>query len=197
MVDFFFMLSGFIMSHVYGSLFANTVTQPGIRQFVLARFARVYPLHFVMLLYTVVMFSVSAELNIPTTPLMQIENSTYSIFTNLLLLHSMNLHTWLLPAEFSFLRAHASDYAINVAYQFGFLRCLFGFYLGMITYQLFNIKRSSSFLGNGYVMSTAALLLFTSMHFAFPDTGSTQGAGPGLNWLKRNSLSCRNTRNFS
>ena len=214
------------MSHVYGSLFANSATQTGIRKFVLARFARVYPLHFVMLLYTVFLFSVSAKLNIPTIPLMQIENNTYSIFTNLLLLHSMNLHTWFtwvhsswsistewwvymifpflvkpffrlkmggravvtlicllgyvaimlwivpvvpLPAEFSFLRAHASDHTINVAYQFGFLRCLFGFCLGMITYQLYNIKWSSSFLGNGYVMVSATLLLFTSMHFAFPD----------------------------
>lgn len=51
-VDFFFILSGFILSHVYGSTMTSA-TAPrggGVRHFYLARFARIYPLHFFTLL---------------------------------------------------------------------------------------------------------------------------------------------------
>lgn len=46
-VDFFFVLSGFIMSYVYHGHFNRKVTSANFRHFVGARFARVYPLHFV------------------------------------------------------------------------------------------------------------------------------------------------------
>ena len=45
MVDFFFILSGFIMFHVYGDWFRDSVSWKKFRKFTLARFARVYPLH--------------------------------------------------------------------------------------------------------------------------------------------------------
>ena len=83
MVDFFFVLSGFIMCHVYGELFSEKVTMPAFKKFTIARFARVYPLHFVTLLYTIILFSVTAKLGIPKVPVLQIENSGYSIFTKL------------------------------------------------------------------------------------------------------------------
>lgn len=226
MVDFFFILSGFIMSHVYGDLFVNSATQSGFKKFAFARFARVYPLHLSMLIYTIVLFTVSARLNIPTMPIMQIDNNSYSIFTNLLLLHSMNFHDWFtwvhsswsistewwvymifpflvkpffrlnttgkivaalscllgyvvimlfivpiapIPREFAFLKSHASGNSLNVSYQFGFLRCLFGFGLGMVTYQLYRARWNRSVLGNGYVMAAATIFLFISMHFALPD----------------------------
>jgi peptidoglycan/LPS O-acetylase OafA/YrhL len=52
MVDFFFILSSFVMCHVYGRWFQDSVRWPDFRQFTLARFARVYPLHVAMLLLT-------------------------------------------------------------------------------------------------------------------------------------------------
>ena len=214
------------MSHVYGDLFVNAPTQPGFKKFAFARFARVYPLHLSMLLYTVLLFSVSAKLNIPSMPIMQIDNNTYSILTNIFLLHSMNFHDWFtwvhsswsistewwvymifpflvkpffrlktagkiivtlscllgyvvimlfiapiasLPQEFAFLKSHGSNNSINVSYQFGFLRCLFGFGLGMVTYQLYRVNWNKAVLGNGYVMAAATILLFISMHLALPD----------------------------
>jgi peptidoglycan/LPS O-acetylase OafA/YrhL len=48
-VDLFFVLSGFIMMHVHGDEFA-TVTFARARRFVALRFARIYPVHFVVLL---------------------------------------------------------------------------------------------------------------------------------------------------
>ncbi len=51
-VDFFFMLSGFILSHVYGATMTGTAVAraPAIQRFYLARFARIYPLHLATLL---------------------------------------------------------------------------------------------------------------------------------------------------
>jgi len=50
-VDFFFVLSGFILTHVYGEIFAGGVKRPAFWKYLRARFARVYPLHFFTLLW--------------------------------------------------------------------------------------------------------------------------------------------------
>jgi peptidoglycan/LPS O-acetylase OafA/YrhL len=49
-VDLFFMLSGFIISHVYHRMFAHKVTGRHYRDFLKARMARIYPLHLTVLL---------------------------------------------------------------------------------------------------------------------------------------------------
>lgn len=45
-VDFFFILSGFILTHVYQKQFNITVAQKGYQTFLISRLARLYPLHF-------------------------------------------------------------------------------------------------------------------------------------------------------
>lgn len=226
MVDFFFVLSGFIMCHVYGELFSGKVTMPAFKKFTIARFARVYPLHLITLLYTIILFSVTAKLGIPKVPVLQVENSGYSIITNLLLLQSMNLHHWFswvhaswsistewwaymvfpflvkpfsklssagkialtfvcfggylfitfiiipivpFPAEIPFVKPDPASLSVNVAYQFGFIRCLCGFVLGMMMYQGFKEGWGKKILANGYVFLVAAAGLFLSMHFGLPD----------------------------
>ncbi len=47
-VDMFFMLSGFVMTHVYHRSFAESITRH-YRSFLVARVARLYPLHVLML----------------------------------------------------------------------------------------------------------------------------------------------------
>lgn len=49
-VEFFFCLSGFILTHVYGKRLAQIFTRKGYAQFLKARLARLYPLHLFMLL---------------------------------------------------------------------------------------------------------------------------------------------------
>ena len=226
MVDFFFVLSGFIMCHVYGDLFSGEVTMPAFKKFTIARFARVYPLHFITLLYTVILFYVSAKLSIPKVPVLQVENSGYTIVTNLLLLQSMNLHHWFswvhaswsistewwaymvfpflvkpfsklssagkiavtflcfggylfitfiiipivpFPAEIPFVKIDPNSLSVNVGYQFGFIRCLCGFVLGMMMYQGFKTDWGKKILANGYVFLLAVFGLFISMHFGLPD----------------------------
>jgi peptidoglycan/LPS O-acetylase OafA/YrhL len=48
-VDMFFMLSGFVMTHVYHRAFSESVTRH-YRSFIVARIARIYPLHVLILL---------------------------------------------------------------------------------------------------------------------------------------------------
>lgn len=45
MVDLFFVLSGFILVHVYASTFEEKITFKNYFKFIKARFARIYPLH--------------------------------------------------------------------------------------------------------------------------------------------------------
>lgn len=53
LVDFFFILSGFIMVYVYGSGFAERVSRASFGRYMAARFARIYPLHLFTLLWVV------------------------------------------------------------------------------------------------------------------------------------------------
>jgi peptidoglycan/LPS O-acetylase OafA/YrhL len=48
-VDFFFMLSGFVIAHSYGQRFVAGVSWRDLGDYLTARFARIYPLHLVML----------------------------------------------------------------------------------------------------------------------------------------------------
>ena len=94
MVDLFFIMSGFIMLHVYGSKFTASISKPDFFKFIGARFARVYPLHFFTLLLWVAIFY---GLHQPESPV----NNPYAIPTHLLLLHSFGIHsifTWNVPS---------------------------------------------------------------------------------------------------
>jgi peptidoglycan/LPS O-acetylase OafA/YrhL len=55
MVDFFFILSGFIMVHVYGGVFSGPWSAGDFWRFLRARFARIYPLHLFSLLLLLVL----------------------------------------------------------------------------------------------------------------------------------------------
>jgi peptidoglycan/LPS O-acetylase OafA/YrhL len=226
MVDFFFILSGFIMLHVYGKAFSEKVTTAEFKRFTIARFARVYPLHFTTLVYTILLWSVSAAVGIPSVPILQTENSLFSIVTNLFLLQAMNLHQWFnwnhaawsistewwmymifpflvypfsrlgywgkagvalacflgyvgitlyilplvtVPDSIAFLRNAPLKPVINVGYQFGFLRCFFGFVIGMMMYQGYLQSWGKSWLSNGYAILGLTLGLVVGMHFGIPD----------------------------
>lgn len=226
MVDFFFILSGFIMFYVYGNMFATNVTKESFKKFTIARFARVYPLHFFTLCCCILLFFITDKLGIPKVPVLQIENDSFSILTNFLLLHSMNLHHWFswnhaswsisvewwaymlfpflvapisrihagskaliaalcfvgylvitfyiiplvtVPEEIAFAKPDPSQLSINVGYQYGYIRCLCGFILGMMVYQAYQAKWLSTLLSNGYVLLGLTLLAFISMHFNLPD----------------------------
>jgi len=104
-VDFFLVLSGFIMSHAYGKRFADGVSQVDFKKFMFARFTRIYPLHlFILSLfigYELVKFGAhirgGQSGGSPFTGI----TGTYPLVTNLFLAHSLNLHnylTWNIPS---------------------------------------------------------------------------------------------------
>ena len=66
-VDFFFILSGFILFYVYGKDFHAGVGRSAYWKYMGARFARVYPLHFVTLIWcsiaTIVIISLASGLD--------------------------------------------------------------------------------------------------------------------------------------
>lgn len=62
-VDIFFVLSGFILSHVYQSKFDRR----GARAYAVARFSRIYPLHLVTILLMLGAYSVAHHLGVKPT----------------------------------------------------------------------------------------------------------------------------------
>lgn len=53
-VDFFFVLSGFILCYVYADSFKDSISAGSYWKYLKARFARVYPLHFVTLIWCLI-----------------------------------------------------------------------------------------------------------------------------------------------
>ncbi|MGZ7063763.1 MAG: acyltransferase family protein [Candidatus Angelobacter sp.] len=119
-VDFFFVLSGFVMTHAYGRVFVASVSMRDYKKFMLARFARVYPLHIVVLLVYVAL----AAAGVKQTE----ENPNWSVTANVLLVHAMgffsrptwNQPSWSISVEwwtyivFPFAAAFAHRYARKI-----------------------------------------------------------------------------------
>ena len=103
-VDMFFALSGFVLCHAYGSRLNHGAD--GLR-FLKARFARLWPLHMVMLVLFVgieiskiVFMRADGSMALDSQPFGQ-GHSLYEVITNILFLQSFHLHpgmSWNGPA---------------------------------------------------------------------------------------------------
>jgi peptidoglycan/LPS O-acetylase OafA/YrhL len=93
-VDLFFMLSGFIMMHVYGRFFSDGIKLQHLKEFFRARFARIYPLHLFSFLSVVVLYFWYRTFN-EMNAMDVFTFNMKAIPTNLLLLHSMGFHSYL------------------------------------------------------------------------------------------------------
>src|SRR5258708_40084565 len=63
MVDLFFIMSGFIICHVYQQSFQAGLTAGSFRRFIVARFARIYPLHLFTLLFLIILIAATKNWN--------------------------------------------------------------------------------------------------------------------------------------
>ena len=200
-VDFFFILSGFILSYVYSDTFTISVSKSKYWKYIGARFARIYPLHLFTLIWsllcTLLIRYYAAEMD-PFYAALYNPEATPSA---LLLIQSLGLYrtpplntpSWSLSTEwwsymifpllvplFSRLKGRGKVITLlliiglyliikfvlgpiaqpfpngtptlNVTADFGILRCIAGFVLGMLLFELYKIKfafkllkRSSSF----------------------------------------------------
>jgi peptidoglycan/LPS O-acetylase OafA/YrhL len=183
-VDFFFVLSGFVLLHAYRSRL-HDATQ--LKPFILSRFGRIYPLHIAIVLLFVAFecarLAASARGGVFTMarrPFTE-EASPWAIVTNVFLVQglgvnrglTLNLPSWSISAEFwtylifaavclgTGMRTKAvavaaallacggaavvavfSHYYIDTSYDFGLFRCLYGFFIGVLTYMAFKAMQS-------------------------------------------------------
>ncbi len=90
-VDFFSILSGFILTHVYATIFVNDINSFSYRSFLFSRFARLYPLHlFILLLFMSIEL---LKLIIPDDHPFIGNKSLVGLISNVLLLQATDLTT--------------------------------------------------------------------------------------------------------
>jgi peptidoglycan/LPS O-acetylase OafA/YrhL len=218
-VDFFFVLSGFVLAHVYGTGFQDKVTWQSYRRYLGARFARVYPLHLVTLLIAA---GLAMAIHAKALVMMDYFKELHGLHTvpaSLLLMQSLHLFeaaplntpSWSLTTEwwvyvlFPFLvkpffkltgmgrtvilagtaalfvglmyyvAPHFGNRfmvppgalgpkTINMTADFGYLRCLAGFLLGMLTYEGYRNQWGERLLKRGLVFIVCFGSILAAMH---------------------------------
>ena len=190
-VDFFFVLSGFVITHSYWTRLNDAAS---LQDFTVRRFARVWPLHAFLLAIFVgvegLRFAFLEQSGIALqTPPFSPPNDVLSIWTNLFLLHAMgfsdhtswNYPSWSIGAEFwtylifglvfvyalnSKPRYHPaianlatvmiiiasavtlflfSKHGMDATFDYGLVRCVYGFFMGHLTYRLWQATRNMNF----------------------------------------------------
>ena len=221
-VDFFFLLSGFIMMHVYSQSFGKSIKE-NFKKFMRSRFARIYPLHLFSFL-CMVAFYFWYRANFTLYP----DDYTYTfnmkaILTNILLVHSMDFHNnlswnsaswsisveWWMYVVFPFLLIPfrkitdwkkififlsiiagylfiiyylhplstttngtfdpATKNTLDVTYDYGFVRCFFGFLFGMLLYELYRVGWGRRYLNKNTVWILTVSAVIAVMAIPMPD----------------------------
>lgn len=218
MVDLFFIMSGFIMLHVYGESFSISVNIKKFSAFIKARFSRLYPLHLFTLLTAIILFYSSSVTVDPITARVCNPNA---IITNLLMLHSCGLHdiftwnvpSWSISAEwwaymvFPFLALLVSKnkkvgifviglmaiviyylivfvlprtnafvptipnliHDLDLTFDYGYLRGLAGFMMGMLVYIGFQNKMLNRIFSKDILGLCCIIVLIVLMHYGMND----------------------------
>ncbi len=171
-VDFFFVLSGFVIATNYQARLASGF---GIQKFMLLRFGRLYPLYFVIL----VCFFIAELLFEGPAAFASPQKSFDTVLANILLLQSFHIFSfdtwnwpgWSIATEFwtcllfavivtmwpqrliailaglsiisLYIIATLTTTGINVTYNFGMLRSILGFSTGVFVFDIW--KKTSSF----------------------------------------------------
>ncbi|WP_063200360.1 acyltransferase [Bradyrhizobium sp. AT1] len=184
-VDFFFVLSGFVIAANYRSRLAEGF---GIGRFLILRLGRIYPLHLVTLLLFIPIDAAKDGIG---------PNLLQAIVTNLLLLQGLgvnpqnwlNFASWSISAEFAvyvifaavvsrigpaiwpwllpimagpIVLATISPDGMNATYDYGLVRCLYGFALGVLSFDLrerFPPLRTRLTTSGETLLETASFLL--------------------------------------
>lgn len=168
-VDFFFVLSGFVIAWNYSDRLGDWA---GVRKFLILRLGRVYPLHLFMLLCFVAWETLRLLAHNEGT--FTGPNSPSAVISNLLLIQSMGLHdsltwngpSWSISTEMwtyvvfalisawlgmrnwillatalvaPVLLASLSKSGMDTTFDWGFVRCLFGFALGVACCRIYEL----------------------------------------------------------
>jgi hypothetical protein len=202
-VDFFFVLSGFVISHAYSQ---KLKSGREIESFAWRRFARLWPLHVVVLGAFVALELVRFAM---TGNGFTGERTPLALLANLALVQSLgiangltwNTPSWSISTEFYtylvFAAACAatakqslrlmlsialagtglavliffSRYGMRETFGWGFFRCLFGFFAGSLTYEIWKRGWLAAGAGSAAEIATVAIVLaflvFVPGHRAF------------------------------
>ncbi|WP_462146571.1 acyltransferase family protein [Pseudoalteromonas gelatinilytica] len=172
-VDFFFILSGFVISHSYLERFKSGYP---FQNFVQNRFARIYPLHFslliVWLIFLTSKFLIFSFLNINASSPFEI-NDSYAFLLQFVLLNahgldnhlSWNIPAWSIGAEFY---TYISFYLIAVGFKI-YERPFVFLVLAIAAFSLIYILKPMTLLRTfdlGYVRSLGGFFVgvFIFMH---------------------------------
>lgn len=187
-VDFFFVLSGFVMSHAYGNRLADRSSR---LNFIVRRWGRLWPLHIALLL---ALMGVHLASRFMGKAGISHVNPEYFL-ANVLLVHSMGLFdylafnhpSWSISTEFFAYLAFAvfclargerlrEILAVAVVlftgtilflqkghiastYDLGFIRCLYGFFTGYVVYRLALRTGRDGLWASGRMEIPASLLM--------------------------------------
>lgn len=186
-VDYFFIMSGFVICHAYGRQLAADRSWPTIASYVRARFARIYPLHFLWLCIHVLLFLAASRFAPPVLSESDGFKQLYNVNaipSHLTMLHAIGFHdhrtwngpSWSIAAEwwtymvaiplfawvlsgsrwrvisvavaslcgFLALEIGGGQGTINFSWDYGFVRCLLGFCLGVALHQVFHLRTVAS-----------------------------------------------------
>ncbi|MVM37340.1 acyltransferase family protein [Spirosoma sp. HMF3257] len=191
-VDFFFVLSGFVITY---SNYDKITNLQSIKPFAIKRFKRLYPLHLftllLVLMFELFRYGVDHYIVKLSNPVFAEDKSFLSFLANLTLTQSLNLFdritwngpSWSISVEFYtyliwafclvlfrknlliicglcfsliawFIIRHNGNIIYN--YDYGIVRCLYSFLVGMLTYRL---SRQLSPTGNFLAISVSEVLL--------------------------------------
>jgi len=212
-VDFFFILSGFVIAYVYGNYFRYGISGANYKRYIGARFARVYPLHFFTLVWAALCVWYMHSKATSIDPFIGEILNLKAIPASLVLMQSMHLYitaplntpSWSLSTEwwmymiFPFIMPFfyrikmrgrililllivgyylALTYligpisgpfptgkpTINLVADFGFLRCMAGFMLGMLLYEFYTARFGYSLLKNSWAFVVCFAGVLFAMH---------------------------------
>jgi peptidoglycan/LPS O-acetylase OafA/YrhL len=91
-VDFFFVLSGFIISYVYADIFKDVFTGASYWKYLKARFARVYPLHFITMIWCAIGAAITIHYATSMHPFFADMINPAAVIPSAFFLHSLGLY---------------------------------------------------------------------------------------------------------
>lgn len=216
-VDFFFILSGFILTYVYGRDFEQRVQKANYWKYIGARFARVYPLHLFTMIWVVICTIFILYYAHSLDPFFADIFNLEAIPTSLLFLQSLHLYSaaplntpswslstewwmymifpflvplfvrlrsggrWLvfllIAAYFVFLKfvigpisgPFKGNNTINLVADFGLLRCIGGFLLGMLLHSFYQERIGYRILSRSITFLLFSFATVGAMHFGWDE----------------------------
>ncbi len=209
-VDFFFILSGFIITHVYRDKLRTLPWKTGIPEYLWCRFTRLYPLHIFTLIVAIVVATPVAKMY-PQV----VDGSwrtyfdwnaipSHLLFTNAMKQHtylSWNIASWSIGAEwwtyvtmipvFLFLPVgkkriyiplavvsygllwllmfKLGNNKLDITYDYGFLRCLLEFTIGICVYQAYRGAMFRSFFQSDVTAFGVFIAIIACFHWQWHD----------------------------